>query len=135
MTGGVVYPKEITELDATKDVGVENYIGTGPYKLKKWDVGHKVVLERFEDYIPRSEPGSFLAGAQISYFDEIELLEIPAEETKIAGLKTGEWDVVDDPDVPTVHFGQFFGIVPHSDKVRNLTPRIYTAFTNAYFAE
>ena len=96
-TGGVIYPKHIAALDPYKDVGEENYVGTGPYKLGKWDIGHKLVLERYEGYIPRTDPGGFLAGAQIPYFDKIELLEIPSEETKIAGLKTAEWDVVDDP--------------------------------------
>jgi len=95
--GGVIYPKRIADLDWNQDVGSENYIGTGAYKIKKWDVGNKLVLERFEEYVPRSEPGSFLAGAQIAYFDKIEMIEIPSEETKIAGLKTGEWHVVDDP--------------------------------------
>jgi peptide/nickel transport system substrate-binding protein len=95
--GGVVYPKRIAELDAAKDVGEGNYVGTGPYKLKSWEVGNKATIERYDGYVPRSEPGSFLAGAQISYFDKITWLEIPSEETKIAGLKTGEWDVVDDP--------------------------------------
>ena len=96
-SGGVIYPKRIADLDWNQDVGEENYIGTGPYKIAKWDVENKVVLERYEGYVPRNEPGAFLAGAQIAYFDKIEMIEIPSEETKIAGLKTGEWHVVDDP--------------------------------------
>jgi len=72
-------------------------IGTGAYKFVEWLQGDKVVLERFDDYSVRSEastPGAY-AGANIAYLDSITFLEIPDEETKIAGLETGEWDVVD----------------------------------------
>ena len=80
---------------AQEDHGEENAIGTGPYKLAEWVRGDKLVVERFDDYVPREEEGSYLAGGKIAYLDRIEWLEVPAEETKIAGLKTGEWDVVD----------------------------------------
>jgi peptide/nickel transport system substrate-binding protein len=86
-----------------EDIGQDNYIGSGPYKLSKWDVGDSVVLTRNEDYVPRNEPGTYLAGAKIAYVDTITWLEIPDEETKIAGLKTGEWDVVDGAGLD--HFG------------------------------
>ena len=63
--------------------------------LENWEVGNRVILKRYEDYVPRSDPSSNFAGAQIPYVDRIIWLEIPSEETKIAGLKTGEWDIVD----------------------------------------
>ena len=74
---------------------LSNLIGSGAYKITQWDVGNKIKIERFEDYVPRSETGSYLAGAKEAYLDSITWIEIPAEETKIAGLKTGEWDMVD----------------------------------------
>ena len=91
----IQWPAEIAVMDPLLDVGVENYIGTGPYELEKWDVGDKVYLKRYEDYVPRSDPHSNFAGSQIPYVDRIIWYEIPSEETKIAGLKTGEWDIVD----------------------------------------
>ena len=91
----IQWPAEIAVLEPTEDVGVDNYIGTGPYELENWEVGNRVILKRFEDYVPRSDPPSNFAGAQIPYMDRIIWLEIPSEETKIAGLKTGEWDIVD----------------------------------------
>ena len=90
-----IYPKRIGELTAFEDIGEANIIGTGPYKLAEWDVGNFVRLERNEAYIPRGEQPSYLAGAQIAYLDQIMILEIPSQETKVAGLQTGEWDVVD----------------------------------------
>ena len=90
-----IHKKDIAALSSFEDMGEENYIGSGPYKLKNWEVGNKVVIERNVAYVPRNEPGRHFAGAQISYLDTVEWLEITSEETKMAGLKTGEWDVVD----------------------------------------
>jgi peptide/nickel transport system substrate-binding protein len=46
-----IIPKHI--LDG-KDINAENYnrnpVGTGPYKLKEWVTGQKIVLEAFDDY-------------------------------------------------------------------------------------
>jgi len=80
---------------------VEKRIGTGAYKFVRWDQGDKVVLERYDGYKPRKEktapdyaPGAY-SGETIAYLDSLTWLEIPDEETKVAGLETGEWDVVD----------------------------------------
>ena len=97
--GGIILPKELAAIPTGTDLGEEGIIGQGPYKLAKWVVGDRVVLERHEAYIPRDDPANYLAGARIPYFDELVWLEIPSEETKIAGLKTGEWDLVDDPSL------------------------------------
>ena len=113
-----VFPEDIASeaIGKREDIGEANYIGSGPYKLAQWDVGNRVVIERNEDYVPRNEPGTYLAGAKIAYVDKVTWLEIPDEETKIAGLKTAEWDVVDgagldffaplDAD-PTVNIAQY----------------------------
>ena len=107
---GYIWPERIAKLPINEDVGEDNYIGSGPYKVKEWDFGNKVVMERHEGYVPRSEPGSFFAGGQIPYLDEIVWLEIPDEETKIAGLKTGEWHVVDGSSLD-----QFGDLTRHPD--------------------
>ena len=89
------FTKEAGALTAFEDIGEDNIIGSGPFKLKLWEPGNRIIVERHEKYSPRSEPGSFLAGGSVPYLDEITWLEIPNEETKIAGLETGEWDLVD----------------------------------------
>jgi len=80
---------------------VEERIGSGAYKFSRWDQGDRVVLERYEAYNSRTEttgadyaPGAY-SGQTIAYLDTLTWLEIPDEETKVAGLETGEWDVVD----------------------------------------
>ena len=72
-------------------------IGTGAYKFVEWLQGDRVSLERHDGFVGRSEPSSpgAYAGENIAYLDTLTFLEIPDEETKIAGLETGEWDVVD----------------------------------------
>ena len=80
-----MWPQEIAVTPPTEDVGEDNYVGTGPYKLQKWEVGNRVILERYEDYVPRSDPHSNYAGAQIPYVDTITWLEIPPRRPRPPG--------------------------------------------------
>ena len=90
-----IWPQEIAALDPFQDVGVDNIVGSGPYKLASWEPGFRVIVERHETYTPRNEPHSNFAGAQTPYMDRLIFLEVPDAQTKIAGLKTGEWDIID----------------------------------------
>ena len=90
-----IWPQEIAALDPNLDVGADNIVGSGPYKLALWEPGFRVTLERHETYAPRNEPHSNFAGAQTPYMDRLIFLEVPDAQTKIAGLKTGEWDIID----------------------------------------
>ena len=71
------------------------WVGSGAYKFVDWRQGDRITLERNDDYESRDGATSLYTGEQIAYIDQLIWLEIPDEETKIAGLKTGEWDVVD----------------------------------------
>ena len=88
-----IMPKELASTPPEEVVA--EFIGSGVYKFAKWDVGHQVILERHGAYVPRNEPPNHMVGGTIAYIDRVIWLEIPDEETKIAGLQTGEWDVVD----------------------------------------
>jgi peptide/nickel transport system substrate-binding protein len=93
-----IFDEGMSSVPHNMDAGegqLDNLIGSGPYKLGEWDVGNKISMVRNELYVPRTEEGSFLAGGRIPYVDKVTWFEIPSEETKIAGLKTGEWDLVD----------------------------------------
>ena len=92
--GPFVMPERIAGPTAVTQ-GVNEYIGSSPYRLVRWDQGYQVVLERHEGYKARSEPADHMIGASVSYLDRLIWLEVPDEETKIAGLQSGEWDVVD----------------------------------------
>ena len=53
--------------------------------FKQWDQGDKIIVERFAGYEAISTPGSYLADIHNAHLDEIVWLEIPDEETKMAG--------------------------------------------------
>lgn len=89
----VVMPKELSSVPASQEV--LDRTGSGVYKFVRWEQGDRVVLERFDGYVSRDEPPDHMAGGTTAYLDGLIWLEIPDEETKIAGLETGEWDVVD----------------------------------------
>jgi peptide/nickel transport system substrate-binding protein len=92
----LVLPKEIVEVTPnTEALPEESYIGTGPYQFESWTKGDKVTLSRFAEFTSRDEDENFLAGGKRAFLDTIVWLEIPDEETKIAGLETREWDVVE----------------------------------------
>ncbi len=90
----VIMPKDVVGGRIASEV-VEEWVGSGVYKFDTWEPGHQVVLDRHASYTPRSEAGDHLVGETVAYIDKLTWLEVPDEETKIAGLETGEWDVVD----------------------------------------
>ena len=89
-----IYLQKAAEFPSSEDFGEENAIGTAPYFLSRWERGNKIVLERFEAYIARNEEPNLWAGGKQAFLDRIEFLEVPAAESKIAGLRIGQFDVV-----------------------------------------
>jgi peptide/nickel transport system substrate-binding protein len=65
-------------------------IGTGPYKFVEWIEGDHVKLVKFDDYW---EPG-------LPSLDEIIIKPVGEEAARIAGLKTGDYDVIQALDPP-----------------------------------
>ncbi len=86
----------IEDTPAERGGGVlQEHIGSGPYQFTSWDVGNKLILERFDDYAPRSEAPSGHAGAKYAFVDSIEFLEIPDVQTRLSLLETREVDFID----------------------------------------
>lgn len=90
-----IMPARLSKTPFTE--AVSEWMGSGPYKFLEWKQGDRVVLERFVGYVPRTDKSNFMGGAQISYLDKLIWLEIPDQETKVAGLETGEWDIAEGP--------------------------------------
>jgi peptide/nickel transport system substrate-binding protein len=69
-----------------------NPIGTGPYILKSWTAGDRMVLEKNPDYWNKGHP----------YLDRIVLKPLPDAQSRFASLQSGEadivWDDEADPD-------------------------------------
>ena len=89
-----VMPARLAETDHKESV--TEFIGTGPYMLKEWVQGDRVELERYDGYVAREEPSSFLAGKRHAYADEIHIFEVPDQTTRVAGLESGQFDYLFD---------------------------------------
>ena len=76
------------------DFGVASAIGTGPWKFASWTKGSEIILEKNPDYVnygrPVDNPGPPLA-------DRLILRTMPEAQTRVAGLRTGELQVIVPP--------------------------------------
>lgn len=82
---GIVSEKVVTE--AGDDFG-RNPVGTGPYKLKDWVSGEKVVIEAFEDY--HQEPASIKT---------VEFITISDKSAATISLEKGDIDAYVDANI------------------------------------
>ncbi|MEA2837343.1 MAG: peptide/nickel transport system substrate-binding protein [Bradyrhizobium sp.] len=65
-----------------------NPVGTGPYVLKSWTAGDRMVLERNSDYWNKGHP----------YLDRIVLRPLPDAQSRFASLQSGEADIIWDDE-------------------------------------
>ncbi|QFG69496.1 ABC transporter substrate-binding protein [Ornithinimicrobium pratense] len=86
----MIMPASIAE-EAGLD-SVEEYIGTGPYKLDEWRTDQFVRLERFEDYQSPEGETAGTAGAKEPSFDTITFNIVTDASTRMSGLQSGEYD-------------------------------------------
>lgn len=86
-----IMPKEIVE-KAGKE-WVEEYVGTGPYKLEEWKQDQYIKLTRYEDFQSRTEPADGLAGEKKAYVDNVYFHVVQDLSTRVSGLQTGEYHV------------------------------------------
>lgn len=75
-----------------------NPVGTGPYILKSWAAGDRMVLERNPDYWNKGRP----------YLDRIVLKPLPDAQSRFASLQSGEADVIwdDEADADNIQKAQ-----------------------------
>ena len=89
----VIMPADVAATPSSELV--TDHTGSGPFKFAEWNLGHSIVLDKFQDYAPRDESPSFLAGGKVAYLDELEMLEVPDQQTRVAALVTGTVDFLD----------------------------------------
>ncbi len=65
-----------------------NPVGTGPYVLKSWTAGDRMVLERNPDYWNKGRP----------YLDRLVLKPLPDAQSRFASLQSGEADIIWDDE-------------------------------------
>lgn len=86
-----IMPKDIVE--SAEATGVTEYIGTGPFKFVEWKTDQYIHYAKFEDYQPRTEPASGLAGEKLALVDEIFWNFVDDESTRLSGLISGDYDI------------------------------------------
>lgn len=102
VTVQAIMPAELVAAAGAEELKVPNLIGTGPYKLKEWLPGTRVVLEKFTDYTPYTdEPRSGFGGKKIAYFERINFIPVPEVGARIAGLEAGAYDYAEALPVAT----------------------------------
>ncbi|HUB43853.1 MAG TPA: ABC transporter substrate-binding protein [Acetobacteraceae bacterium] len=84
------------EADAKRppDTPMTAPIGSGPFRYVPGErvSGHRVVFEKFRDYLPRNEPPDGLAGGRIVKVDRVEWIIMPDAITAANALIKGEVD-------------------------------------------
>lgn len=71
-------------------------VGTGPFILESWEPGIRALTKKNPNYFKEGKP----------YFDAVETLNIADVMARSSALQTGEVDVIEDPDLKTLHLLQ-----------------------------
>ena len=76
---------------------ITEYIGSGPFKFvdSEWEPGVKVVYEKFDGYVPRSDRTDGLAGAKIAKVDRVEWIPQRDKQQAVNALIAGELDIIE----------------------------------------
>jgi peptide/nickel transport system substrate-binding protein len=88
-------PKRIAQTPSTQQV--KEFIGSGPFKFvaAEFKPGLKVVYEKNKDYVPRSEPPSWVAGGKVVNVDRVEWVAMPDDMTATNALTNREIDYIE----------------------------------------
>jgi len=84
---GSVYPRIIAK-ENLKDINTKP-IGSGPFKLKKWQMGGVTTLVKNEDYFLMGEDGK-----PLPYVDEFRILPIKENSSQLAAIQSGSVDIM-----------------------------------------
>lgn len=88
-------PERLAKTPGTEQV--KELIGSGPYRFRAdlFQPGVRIVLDKFADYKPRSEPPNWASGAKIAKMDRVEMISMPDAQTQLNALKQGELDYLE----------------------------------------
>lgn len=101
-------PERIASTPSTQNI--TDPTGSGPFKMLKdqWMPGNKVVYAKFDDYKPRSDAASGMAGAKLAKVDRVEFVYLPDPQTAANALQAGEIDIFEEvpPDMISAFKGK-----------------------------
>jgi peptide/nickel transport system substrate-binding protein len=92
-----IMPERLAKTDSFTQIS--EYVGSGPMRFvrNEWVPGAKAVFQKFEQYVPRADTGTWLAGAKRMLMDRVEWLIMPDAATASAALQNGEIDWWENP--------------------------------------
>ncbi len=93
----LIMPERLAKTDPAEQV--TEAIGSGPFRFlaDEWVSGASSAYARFEDYVPRDEPVSGLAGGRVPAIGRIEISQVSDPSTAMSALMGGEQDYWDAP--------------------------------------
>ncbi|MEM6309497.1 MAG: ABC transporter substrate-binding protein [Pseudomonadota bacterium] len=76
---------------------ITEYVGSGPYVFNEaeWEPGTKIVYDKFDDYVPRSEPSDGFAGAKEVKVDRVVWTPSRDMQQSVNALIAGEVDIIE----------------------------------------
>jgi peptide/nickel transport system substrate-binding protein len=106
-----IMPERIAATDPFKMI--TEFVGSGPMRFVAAErvVGSKAVFEKFQDYVPREEPASWMAGGKRVSISRLEWVVMPDPSTAASALQNGEVDWIERP---------LNDLVPLLEKSRNV---------------
>jgi len=89
---GVTLPQDFNAKQETH--AVRNAMGTGPFRLERYEADARVLLRRHTDWWGASDPAQRPRNGNVQ---EVQFVTIRADATRLAALASGEVDMVLDP--------------------------------------
>ncbi|KAB2338602.1 ABC transporter substrate-binding protein [Cytobacillus depressus] len=86
-----IMPKEIIE--NAPEEGINEIVGTGPFKLVEWKQDQYVHLEKYDGYQSLNTPSKGLSGKKEALVDNIYFNIVNDGSTRLAGITTGQYDL------------------------------------------
>ena len=88
-------PERVAMTDAHEQL--KEMMGSGPFRMleDEWVPGSKVVYEKNEAYVPRSEAASMTSGGKVVHFGRVVWHYIPDAQTAANALIAGEIDLIE----------------------------------------
>ncbi len=90
--GPVIYPEEIAKPATKTPIAETQYIGTGPYRFVQRNPGRFILLEKFKDYVARTDAADGYGGKRVAQFDQIQFIPVSDVGTRVNGVKAGDYD-------------------------------------------
>ncbi|MFC4667143.1 ABC transporter substrate-binding protein [Seohaeicola nanhaiensis] len=88
----MIMPERLAQTDISEQV--TEMVGSGPFKwvADEFVSGDRMVYEKFEGYVPRSEQAAWTSGGKVVNFDRVIWQVIPDPATAAAAIQAGEVD-------------------------------------------